>query len=198
MFINHKHQRAIEALKQADLKSALGLLEEALLENPFHPNILSDRGFLYIHLKNNELAMEDFDLCVELQPTYGYRYSARAYAKSYFGQLEEAILDYLKAIELDEKDWVSHQNLGILWQKQKNLIEAERHFKWADEIQGKTNFDIVEKMGETQQPIDRETIPPSDLIREQENMITKMKHLFTSKEKFDEFMHFLKNGFRIQ
>lgn len=198
MFINHKHQQAIEALKHADLKSALTLLEEALLENPFHPNIISDRGFLYIHLKKNQLAMEDFDLCVDLQPEYGYRYSARAYAKEYFGEIDEAILDYQKAIELDENDWISHQNLGILLQKQNNLAEAEKHFKSADEIQGKATFEIVEKMGEKQQFIDRETIPPSDLIRKQENTITKMKHLFTSKENFDEFMHFLTNGFKIQ
>lgn len=198
MFINHKHQQAIEALKHADLKSALTLLEEALLENPFHPNIISDRGFLYIHLKHNELAMEDFDLCVDLQPDYGYRYSARAYAKEYFGEVDEAISDYLKAIELDKNDWISHQNLGILLQKQSRLVDAEHHFKRADEIQGKNEFGIVQKMGEKQQSIDRETISPSDLIRKQENTISKMKHLFTSKEKFDEFMHFLKNGFRIQ
>ena len=198
MFINQKHQLAIEALKDADLDNALQLLEEALLENPFHPNIISDRGFLYIHLKKNELAMDDFDLCVDLQPDYGYRYSARAYAKEYFGDTEDAINDYEKAIQLDENDWISHQNLGVLLQKKGELLEAEEHFKQADAIQGKNEFGIVQKMGEKQQSIDRETIPPSDLVRKQENTITKMKHLFTSKEKFDEFMHFLKNGFRIQ
>ena len=198
MFINQKHQLAIEALKHADLENALTLLEEALLENPFHPNIISDRGFLYIHLKKNKLAMDDFDLCVDLQPDYGYRYSARAYAKEYFGEIDEAILDYQKAIELDKNDWISHQNLGILLQKQNRIVDAEHHFKVADEIQGKNEFGIVQKMGEKQQSIDRETIPPSDLIRKQENTISKMKHLFTSKENFDEFMHFLKNGFKIQ
>ena len=40
--------------------------------------------------------MDDFDLCVDLQPDYGYRYSARAYAKEYFGEIDEAILDYQK------------------------------------------------------------------------------------------------------
>ena len=167
MFINHKHQQAIEALKHADLKK-------------------------------NDLALEDFDLCVDLQPAYSYRYSARAYAKAYFGDFQEAISDYEKAIEIDENDWVSHQNLGVLLQQQGKLTDAENHFKIADEIQGKTEFGIVEKLGEKQQSIDRETISPSDLIRKQENTISKMKHLFTSKEKFDEFMHFLKNGFRIQ
>ncbi|MDD2984025.1 MAG: tetratricopeptide repeat protein [Crocinitomicaceae bacterium] len=196
MFINHKHQLAIEALKHADLQKALKLLNEALLENPCHPNILSDRGFLYIHLKKNDLAMEDFDLCVDLQPEYGYRYASRAYAKAYFGATQEAIDDYQKALEIDKNDWVSHQNLGILLQKQGNLAEAENCFKVADEIQGKTEFGIVEKLGEKQQSIDRETIPPSDLMRKQENTISEMKHLFTSKENFDEFMHFLKNGFK--
>lgn len=198
MFINHKHQLAIEALKHADLETALRFLEEALLENPFHPNILSDRGFVYIHLKKNDLAMNDFDLCVDLQPEYGYRYSARAYAKEYFGDIQEAITDYEKAIELDGNDWISHQNLGILLQKDGQIIEAEKHFKLADEIQGKAEFGIIQKLEGTQQSIDRETIPPSDLVRKQENTISEMKQLFTSKENFDEFMHFLKNGFKVQ
>jgi tetratricopeptide (TPR) repeat protein len=198
MFINHKHQLAIEALKHADLKNALQLLNEALLENPFHPNILSDRGFLYIHLKKNDLALDDFNLCADLQPKYAYRYASRAYAKAFFGNVSEAIRDYEKAIQLDENDWISHQNVGILLQKEGNISEGEKHFRLADEIQENTEFGIIKKVGGKNQSVDRETIPPSDLMRKQENTISEMKHLFTSKSDFDEFMHFLKNGFKVQ
>lgn len=198
MFINHNHQLGIESLQKGDLKAALSLLNEALAENPFHPDIVSDRGFLYIHLKQNKLAMEDFDLSLDLQPEYGYRYASRAYAKDFFEDQEGAIEDYEKAIELAPEDAISHNNLGLLLQQKGDLKAAETHFEIADQLNEKASFQILEKVAGEQQSLDRVVIPPSDLVRKQENTISEMKNIFTSKEQFKEFMHFLQNGFRIK
>ncbi len=198
MFINHHHQSGIESLQEGHLSAALDFLNKALVENPCHPDILSDRGFLYIHLRQNELAMKDFDLSLDLQPEYGYRYASRGYAKDYFEDFDGAIEDYAKAIELDQKDAISHNNLGILLQKKGEDLEAELHFQIADQLNEGEAFQIVEAVEGKQKSLDRVVIPPSDLIRKQENTISEMKNIFTSKEKFKEFMHFLKNGFKPQ
>lgn len=198
MFINHHHKSGIESLQKGNLELALELLNKALAENPCHPDILSDRGFLYIHLKQNALAMEDFDLSLDLQPAYGYRYASRGYAKDYFEDYEGAIEDYEKALELDPKDAISHNNLGILFQQKGEDQKAELHFQLADQLSEDGSFHIVEDVQGSQKSLDRVVIPPSDLIRKQENTISEMKNIFTSKEKFKEFMHFLQNGFKIQ
>lgn len=196
MFINHSHQLGIESLQQGNLDAALKLLNQALTENPCHPDILSDRGFLYIHLKQNELAMEDFDLSLDLQPEYGYRYASRAYAKDYFEDIGGAIEDYEMALKLDPEDAISHNNLGILYQKTGENESAEKHFNLSDQLSENGFFQIVEDVHGEQKSLDRVVIPPSDLVRKQENTISEMKKIFTSPEQFKEFMHFLKNGFK--
>lgn len=198
MFVNLHHQSGIEALQNGDLDGALELLNKALQDFPCHPDILSDRGFLYIHLGQNALAIEDFDLSLDLQPAYSYRYASRGYARAHFGDLEGAIEDYRKAIELDKNDAISHNNLGILLQQTGDNEQAEFHFEVADRLSEEQFFQIMEDVEGEQKSLDRVVIPPSDLIRKQENAMHEMKHLFTSKEKFMEFMHFLKNGFKNQ
>lgn len=197
MFINHDHQLGIESLQKGDLSAALEWLNKALVQNPCHPDIVSDRGFLYIHLKRPELAMEDFDLSLDLQPDYSYRYASRAYAKDYFEDFQGAVEDYHKAIELNANDSVSHNNLGIIYQKMGDPEQAELHFRISDQLRKQDSFEILEEVEGEQKPFERTVIPPSDLIRKQENTISEMKDIFTSKEKFKEFMHFLKYGFRL-
>lgn len=198
MFVNTHHRAGIELLLQEDLHGALVLLDRALEENPCHPDILSDRGFLYIRLGKDAEAMEDLDLSLDLQPEYGYRYASRGYARDYFGDAEGAIEDYEKAIALDPRDAISHNNLGILLQKAGKVREAESHFEAADQLSSETQFHITEDFEGEQKSLDRVVIPPSGLMRKQENTISEMKNLFTSKEKFEAFMHFLRNGLRNQ
>jgi len=198
MFVNRHHQLGIELLQKGDLEKALLLLCQALEENPAHPEILSDRGFLYIHLKKEKAALDDFDLSLDLQPEYGYRYASRAYARDFFGDTDGAMADYKLALELNPEDGISCNNLGILLKNAGFKDQAAKYFEKAEGLLEKANgnFDIVEDIEGTQQPLERTVIPPSDLIRKQEDSITAMKKIFTSQEQFKEFMHFLKKGFR--
>ncbi|TXI88256.1 MAG: tetratricopeptide repeat protein [Crocinitomicaceae bacterium] len=196
MFINQEHHNAIEFLVQGDLKQAHLLLEEALRKNPAHPNILSDRGFLYLHLKEFDLALDDFDLCVEFQPEYAFRYAARAYAYVFKGEIEAAILDYKQALFLDPRDGISHNNIGILYDQIGQSSLSEIHFKMADQCMNRSGVQIYENLESGAKPVDRELISPSDLMRNQESTLDNMQQILGNPAAFKKFMFFLKNGFR--
>ena len=206
MFINQAHQQGMEFLRASDLDRALSLLNQALEQHPNHPDILSDRGVIFIHLKNKDAALADFDLSLELQPEYGYRYSSRAYCKEFFGDLDGAILDYEQAVLLDKEDAIAYNNLGLLLEKKGRMEQAKRNFDRADhlakleenlmhvvdELEGK-GTDEEQKAAEIK---DRATIPPMEIKEKQATTLSEMKKIFTSKEQFNAFMKFIKNGFK--
>jgi Tfp pilus assembly protein PilF len=206
MFINQAHQQGMEFLRASDLDRALSLLNQALEQDPNHPDILSDRGVIFIHLKNKDAALADFDLSLELQPEYGYRYSSRAYCKEFFGDLDGAILDYEQAVLLDKEDAIAYNNLGLLLEKKGRLEQAKRNFDRADHL-AKLEENLMHVVDELEvkgtdeeqkvaEMKDRETIPPIEIKEKQATTLSEMKKIFTSKDQFNAFMKFIKNGFK--
>lgn len=194
MFINHSHELAIEAIKKNDLAKALDLLNIGLTENPYHPNILSDRGFVYVQLKNKDMALDDFDACVEFQPAYNFRYTARAYALNLFGDPVTAAEDYKKAIVLEPNDLIAHNNLALIYERMGEQALSDRHFFIADALNNSSETEIYERVEGHSQPIERVEICPSVLLRKQEDALSEMKKLFASKTDFENFINFLKKG----
>lgn len=205
MFINKLHEEAHLALKSGKNEEAIVLYSEALILNPGHPDILSDRGVAYLHLNDKDRCFEDFNLALELQPDYAYRYASRAFAKSHFDDLDGAIEDYEKAVELDPEDAVAHNNLGLLYEKMGYFRKAKERFERADKL-SKIEDDLLKMMNEMEndkpksseiaestdahkQPIPNET----ELSSSQE-----LKKIFTSRKQFREFLNFMKNGFKIK
>lgn len=208
MYINEAHQHGIELLRAGKLQEALSMLHQALKENPSHPDILSDRGVVYIHLKQEKEALDDFNLSLELQPDYSYRYSSRAYAKSVFNDIDGAIADYEKAVELDKEDAIAYNNLGLLLEQKGRIEQAKRNFDRADHLAKieKDLLDVVEDLEEgkidvqeqQEAQLERKAIEPIELKKKQETTLSEMKKIFTSKEQFKEFLHFIKNGFKLK
>jgi tetratricopeptide (TPR) repeat protein len=208
MYINSNHEKAIASLKERNLVDALKLINLAFEESQNHPDLLADRGVIYIHLKEKEKAIADFNLAIELQPEYSYRYSSRAYARDFFGDIDGAIEDYEKAVLLDPEDAIAYNNLGLLLEKKGNLKKAKNNFERADKllkIEGRFHEIISDiESGKFENESDllndsqRTTIPPSELRRKEENTISIMKNIFTSKESFSEFLQFIKKGFRLK
>lgn len=214
MYINSHHKKGMELLIKEQLEEALQELSLALEENPGHPDIISDRGVLYIHLKKKDEALSDFDLSLELQPENGYRYSSRAYAKEFFGDLDGAILDYEQAVLLDKEDAVAYNNLGLLLEKKGRQEQAKRHFDRADAL-AKQEANLLHVVEELEHQSDAEiladesiqantekkeeprtSIPPIETRKKQGEAWNEMKKIFTSKEQFQAFLQFIKNGFK--
>ena len=53
------------------------------------------------------------------------------------GELEKAIADYTKAIELNPDYANPHKHLGVIWKKQGNLRKAEKHLTKSIELNPK-------------------------------------------------------------
>lgn len=216
MFANKKHEEAEKELKKGNLDKAILLYTEALVESPDDINILSDRGVAYLHKNDKLKCLGDLTLAIQKQPNYAYRYACRAFAKNHFKDIEGAINDYEKAVELDPEDAVANNNLGILYEQKGYQDKAKRKFEKADklsqqenhllemvdEIEEKQSIDVREefeqKLTQSKEKEFRTTINPNDSREEDKKMATEFKKIFTSKKQFSEFLRFIKNGFKIK
>lgn len=216
MFANKKHEEAEKALKNGEIDKAILLYTEALAEHPDDLNILSDRGVAYLHKNDKLKCLGDLTLAIQKQPNYSYRYACRAFARNHFKDIEGAIEDYEKAVELDPEDAVANNNLGLLYEqkgyqdkakkkfeKADNLSKQEDHLlEMVDEIEEKQSVDIhdefEEKLEQSKEKAFRETIDPNISREEDKSMAKEFGKIFTSKKQFNEFLRFIKNGFKIK
>ncbi|MBL4862590.1 MAG: tetratricopeptide repeat protein [Crocinitomicaceae bacterium] len=214
MFTNKIHEKAHEALKAGNVDEAIWCYTLALEENPNDCDILSDRGVAFLHLNDEQKCFEDLNLSLKLQPDYAYRYASRAYAKKHFGDLDGAIKDYEKAVELDPDDAVAQNNLGLLLEQKGYANEAKNRFARADKLSKLEDelYQVIDDLetGDDRAPAEpekpktvekNEARPEIDPAEQQEKRTTKLGEflkLFTSKRQFKEFINFIKNGFKIK
>ena len=202
MFANKIHEKAHLLFKDGKLNESILLFTEALVAAPNHLDILSDRGVAYLHLKEEDKCFEDLNLAIELQPDYAFRYACRAFAKRHFGDLEGAIIDYEKAVNLDPEDSIAHNNLGLLLEEKGYQTAAEKRFKRADKL-SKQEDQLLGVIDEIDKKEELETKNELPLPQEKEPIdprsakASEFKKIFTSMKQFKEFIQFMKNGFRI-
>jgi tetratricopeptide (TPR) repeat protein len=84
-------------------------------------------------------AMEDFDLAIELDPTYDQPYFYRGNLKYSNADYEGALVDYTKAIEVNPGFADAYSNRGNLYQALNKKDKACADWKKADEL-GKPNL----------------------------------------------------------
>ena len=210
MYVNSNHKKAQELLDQEKLESALVYFNKALKEAPKHPDILSHRGVVYLHLNQKKKCMDDLKESLLLEPDNPYRYASLAYAKDFFGDLDGAIADYQKAVKLDPEDAVAHNNLGLLMEKKGYQDKAQRNFEKADKLANieRKMFDKLDEMEgkspsseeyEASAPPKGEQIQPRKL--QPDEVPTKkevVRDMLTKKSTFKEFISFIRNGFKLK
>lgn len=197
-------QKAQSLEKEGDYVHAVEYFSEAIKLSPNSADLYSWRGVVLFHLNKKYEALTDMNKAVELQPGYSYRYSSRAYVKADLRMTEEAIQDYQKCIELDPKDSVAYNNLGMLEEQLGRDQKAKRLFEKADRLSetSKEKETIPEKEEAKQQTTDTNSEISSDteesLEEETRTRWQIIKDVFTKKEKFKEFIQFIKNGFKLK
>lgn len=221
MFVNKKHEEAHETMKSGAIDKAIVLFTEVLSEHPNAVDVISDRGVAYLHQGNQALCMADLDKALSLQPDYAYRYACRAFAKNHFKDLQGAIEDYQKAVELDPSDAVAHNNLGLLLEQKGYQKESQDLFKRADALSkqedelykvmdGLEEQEEASKSKSVEEQEEQEETSKSKSVEELEEQeereeitntataFEEAKKVFTSRQQFKEFIQFIKNGFKLK
>ncbi|MCP4123795.1 MAG: tetratricopeptide repeat protein [Bacteroidetes bacterium] len=178
--------RACAFMRLEQLEEALNDLDKAIDLYDEYADAFSQRGVLFFHKGELELALEDMNEAVKLEPENPYRYSSRAYIKSRLDQVESAIEDYQKAIELDPEDSVAHNNLGLLHEQLGYKTKAQNNFEQADRLMVNEEGELVEHVKAIPEPIAPER------SMDQMTLSQILKHLFTTRIGFTEYLRYLK------
>lgn len=192
--------------EQKDYQGALDDYNRCIAEEE-NPNVYSERGVVYFHLKNLSKSLADMDYAAELEPENPYRYASRAYIKDAMGDLEGAILDYEKAIQLDPEDSIAHNNLGLLLEKRGYQQKAASFFKKADQLASDQGLfgesDLIKNQSQQVQKEAASEYRTLSAVYEKEKpsggKITLwkiVKETLTTSSGFKEYFRFLKNGFK--
>ena len=114
----------LSASKAGEPEKAMKAFDEALRLDPKHVKSLINSARLLIDQKQPEKALPRLDQAAMLEPDSNevQRLFARAYQAE--GKTDEAIEAYKRAIELNDKDAWSHNNLGLLLFEQGRATEA--------------------------------------------------------------------------
>ena len=130
---------------QERLTAATALLKRVEQSPTFSPEvraqIYTDRGWVYLHLKENEQAISDFNSALALNPVYARAYGRRGLAYRYLKDYQHAMSDYDRAIELNPQDTWSYERRGRMYRKLGNywraledfdrIVELDSNYVWA-------------------------------------------------------------------
>ena len=189
-------------VKENDFAAAIELFTAAINENPEDVESYSERAVCYIHLEKLDLSLFDMNKSVELDPNYSYRYSCRAYLKGKMKDMQGAVDDYQRAVELDPQDIVAHNNLGIAQENLGYYKKAQKSFDKSNELLGydPENREIVGDVAmdkEEAAKVKEEEQKDAKKV-EQKKRRRVIMDVFSKKGEFRGFMKFIGNGFKMK
>ena len=166
-----------------------------------NPDAMHDRAVCHFHCNEKESALQWLNHAATLQPDYGYRYSSRGWMKQAMGDLNGAIDDYKKAVELDPEDAVTWNNLGLLEEQLGYRKEAKERYKVSDELREMLKERGIDPENTAPQrlkdPPANPTSEDDDLNTEQPKVWSEIKRAVWTKEGRKELWAFVRNGFTL-
>ena len=189
--------RGKEKQKQRDFVGALAFYLKALEVDSNNADWLSEAGVALFNLDRKEEALDYLNKSAEEEPDNSYRYSSRAYVKGALKDYEGAVLDYQKCIELDPEDSIAHNNIGLAHEQLGYYQKAKESFEVADEMEGILRENKISTSSKDNAVQFAEPEVDDDSI---ESLTTRevLKNVLTDKSSFQEFLRFIKNGFKLK
>ncbi len=212
--------RGIAFRKVKKFDASIKDFEKAISLIPSNPSVYSEIAVTQFHMKDLKDALKNMNKSQQLDPLNPYRYSSRAYIKDACGDTHGAIADYKKCVELDPDDAIALNNLGMLEEKLGRKQKAENHFKRADQLSkdeqspffGKFTSDGEQVMNQEEAQKEVQNVIHDAKVKEgiqndsnKDIKITEkpkptigevMMSIFRSKQEFNSFIKFIKNGFK--
>ena len=112
-------------------QNSITLFDHALSVTHHNNVIHNDRGIAYVQLGKPDLAIEDFEKAIEIDPDVASAYVNLGQAYNILGDYAKALEAFNKAISLDPSDCRAHNNRGIAYAKLGNRKEAIEDFNSA-------------------------------------------------------------------
>ena len=116
--------RAMRFLETGDYRAAEELLRRILCAEPDSHEVLNKLGICLTWQDRPDEALECFDRCIAIRPSYPNAYSNKANVLKEKGQLDEALALYEKALAADASYATAYHNLGVLHKQMGHLDKA--------------------------------------------------------------------------
>jgi len=203
MHTSREFAKGLAKAKENDFLGAIEHFTIAIGEDKTNIEHYAERAVAYLNTKQYDLSMFDMNICIEIEPNNSYRYSCRAFLKSKMGEADGAIADYETAIMLDPDDAIAYNNLGLA-QEQKGFRErAEKSFKRSNELIGydPSKPRVAGEVAVTGADAVSDSVSFSNNLESKSVDLTKReiaRQVFTNKKSFQEFLRFIRNGFKIK
>lgn len=197
-------QQARASAEAGQWQSALVGFDEAERVNPdwgLDPDFLNDRAVALFHNDRAHESIVLLDKAINLQPQYGYRFAARGWMKQALRDIQGAISDYEKAVELDPEDAITLNNLGLLEEQIGRMQSAKERFAAADAMDRILDESAIPKesnVAEETPARPQAPTPPSPPTQQASTPWAEVtRALFTSAGR-KEFLDFIRNGFKLK
>lgn len=140
--LNHKLKlhpnNPLNYIKRGDLFFKLNAFEKSI--NDYNSALLLDdslyqanfgRGMALARNGQVNEGIKDLSLFIKHNPDSSIAYTKRGVRNIWIGKLDQAKIDLLMAIKLDNKNSEAHDDLGVVFAKQKSYKNSLVHFKMA-------------------------------------------------------------------
>jgi tetratricopeptide (TPR) repeat protein len=99
------------------------------------------RGNAYLSNGKWKQSIADFDFYIKQKPNDPYGYHYRGFSKIMLDNIDEAIEDTQKSIDLNMKDiYLAFRNLGMIYIKLEDCEKARENFEYAIKLNSNDNF----------------------------------------------------------
>ena len=157
MFLTN-YKKGVEYASQEKFKEAKGEFEKALRVDPHYGSarralkVIDDvieeklksktaihifKGITCVLKRQSEVAINEFNKAIEINPEYAYTYTCRGYTLESDGQFEKALADYSKAIEINPKHVYAYNNRGLAYHDNGQYDQAIADYNKAIELNPK-------------------------------------------------------------